>query len=244
MSDLHRRLADVRLAGNARRDRRGVGAIPRACFQRAGIDAPQTIVRRNADMPAVPGGIRDGARQGDRAGPGDAAAGRARLRDAVAASRPAALPDLLGADGAWAGRACAGGRPAELQRVRRRAGAALFQRDLDAGERGGHAGPCRRRAGHPARPHPRQALRLQQPRFHVRHHRAVARSRSDGRKPRHLLRAHRDRRASRLDRRGRRGQGGCLRDRLPLLAHGQAPRAEGQGACRSSAGPACARACR
>ena len=28
-------------------------------FQRAGIDAPQGIVRRNADMPAVPGGIRD-----------------------------------------------------------------------------------------------------------------------------------------------------------------------------------------
>ena len=31
----------------------------RAFFQRAGIDAPQTIVRRNAEMPAVPGGIRD-----------------------------------------------------------------------------------------------------------------------------------------------------------------------------------------
>jgi ABC-type phosphate/phosphonate transport system substrate-binding protein len=30
-----------------------------AFFQRAGIDAPKTIVRRNADMPAVPGGIRD-----------------------------------------------------------------------------------------------------------------------------------------------------------------------------------------
>ena len=44
----------------------------------------------------------------------------------------------------------------------------------------------------------------------------------------HLLRAHRDRRASRLDRRGRRGQGGCLRDRLPQLAHGAAPRAGGQ----------------
>src|SRR5258708_7157917 len=31
----------------------------RAFFQRAGIDAPQGIIRRNADMPAVPGGIRD-----------------------------------------------------------------------------------------------------------------------------------------------------------------------------------------
>ena len=57
-------------------------------------------------------------------------------------------------------------------------------------------------------------------------------------------RAHRDRRASRFDRRRGRGQGGCLRDRLPLLAHGQAPRAEGRRAARSSAGPACARACR
>ena len=42
-------------------------------------------------------------------------------------------PDLLGADGARAGRACAGGRPAELRRLRGRAGAALFERDLDAG---------------------------------------------------------------------------------------------------------------
>jgi ABC-type phosphate/phosphonate transport system substrate-binding protein len=32
----------------------------RAYFQRAGIDAPQGIVRRNADMPDVPGGIRGG----------------------------------------------------------------------------------------------------------------------------------------------------------------------------------------
>ena len=28
-------------------------------FQRAGIDAPKSIIRRNAEMPAVPGGIRD-----------------------------------------------------------------------------------------------------------------------------------------------------------------------------------------
>ena len=65
-----------------------------------------------------------------------------------------------------------------------------------------------------------------------------ARSGGDGRKPRHLLRAHRDRRASRLDRRGRRGQGGCLRDRLPQLAHGAHERARvvgwtaGARACR------------
>ena len=32
----------------------------RAFFQRAGIEAPQAIVRRNAEMPPVPGGIRDG----------------------------------------------------------------------------------------------------------------------------------------------------------------------------------------
>ena len=31
----------------------------REFFRRAGIDAPETIVRRNADMPAVRGGIRD-----------------------------------------------------------------------------------------------------------------------------------------------------------------------------------------
>lgn len=31
----------------------------RSFFRRAGIDAPETIVRRNADMPPVPGGIRD-----------------------------------------------------------------------------------------------------------------------------------------------------------------------------------------
>ncbi|MDW6020457.1 PhnD/SsuA/transferrin family substrate-binding protein [Mesorhizobium sp. BAC0120] len=31
----------------------------RALLRRAGIDAPEMIVRRNADMPAVPGGIRD-----------------------------------------------------------------------------------------------------------------------------------------------------------------------------------------
>ena len=49
-----------------------------------------------------------------------------------------------------------------------------------------------------------------------------ARPRGDGRKPRHLFRAHRDRRPPRLDRRGRRGQGGCLRHRLPKLAHGAA----------------------
>lgn len=28
-------------------------------FRRAGIDAPETLVRRNSDLPAVPGGIRD-----------------------------------------------------------------------------------------------------------------------------------------------------------------------------------------
>ena len=32
----------------------------RARLVAAGIDAPQKIVRRNADLPAVPGGIRDG----------------------------------------------------------------------------------------------------------------------------------------------------------------------------------------
>src|SRR5262245_61543230 len=32
----------------------------RAALRSAGIDAPETIVRRNADMPAVPGGIRNG----------------------------------------------------------------------------------------------------------------------------------------------------------------------------------------
>lgn len=31
----------------------------RAFFRRAGIDAPQTLVRRNGDLPPVPGGIRD-----------------------------------------------------------------------------------------------------------------------------------------------------------------------------------------
>jgi ABC-type phosphate/phosphonate transport system substrate-binding protein len=42
-------------------------------FQRAGIDAPQKIIRRNAEMPAVPGGIRDS-------------------NDAVIALDPATLP--------------------------------------------------------------------------------------------------------------------------------------------------------
>lgn len=45
----------------------------REILRRAGIDAPDTIVRRNADMPAVPGGIRD-------------ASGKVIARD------PAALP--------------------------------------------------------------------------------------------------------------------------------------------------------
>ncbi|PLP60567.1 phosphate ABC transporter substrate-binding protein [Mesorhizobium loti] len=31
----------------------------RHALQRAGVDAPETMVRRNADLPAVPGGIRD-----------------------------------------------------------------------------------------------------------------------------------------------------------------------------------------
>ena len=33
----------------------------RDAFRAAGIKAPQRLVRRNADMPAVPGGIRDQA---------------------------------------------------------------------------------------------------------------------------------------------------------------------------------------
>ena len=33
----------------------------RGALQHAGIDAPDRLVRRNADMPAVPGGIRDGS---------------------------------------------------------------------------------------------------------------------------------------------------------------------------------------
>jgi ABC-type phosphate/phosphonate transport system substrate-binding protein len=33
----------------------------RSFFRSAGVDAPETTVRRNADMPAVPGGIRDGS---------------------------------------------------------------------------------------------------------------------------------------------------------------------------------------
>ena len=32
----------------------------RARLQQAGIDAPEKLVRRNADLPAVPGGIRNG----------------------------------------------------------------------------------------------------------------------------------------------------------------------------------------
>ena len=137
-------------------------------------------------------------------------------------------PDLLGADGARPCRACAGGRPAQLQGFRGRAGAALFERDLMRGAEAGVGSPRRRQPDHPARPDPRQALCLQQPRLHVGHHGADARPRRHGRKPRHLFRAHRDRRPPRLDRRCGRRQGRCLRDRLPLLAHGQAPRAEGQ----------------
>ncbi|WP_214470481.1 PhnD/SsuA/transferrin family substrate-binding protein [Mesorhizobium sp. dw_380] len=38
-------------------------ALLRDAFRQKGIDAPQTIARRNSDLPAVPGGIRDG--QGD-----------------------------------------------------------------------------------------------------------------------------------------------------------------------------------
>ena len=68
----------------------------RAFFQRAGIDAPQTIVRRNAEMPAGARRHPRRRRQGDRARSGDAAAGRARLRDAVAASRAAARQTCWG----------------------------------------------------------------------------------------------------------------------------------------------------
>ena len=107
-----------------------------AFFQRAGIDAPKTIVRRNAEMPAVPGGIRD--RDGN-----------------VIAPDPASLPpdefdfqtlwrhpDLLLAQTCWGpmelglAEHVRRGRPAQLQGVRRRAGAALFERDIDAAERG------------------------------------------------------------------------------------------------------------
>ena len=48
----------------------------------------------------------------------------------------------------------------------------------------------------------------------------------------HLLRAHRDRRASRLDRRGCRWQGRCLRDRRPQLGYGAALRAARGRTCR------------
>lgn len=33
----------------------------RARFRKSGVDAPETLVRRNGDMPAVPGGVRDAA---------------------------------------------------------------------------------------------------------------------------------------------------------------------------------------
>jgi ABC-type phosphate/phosphonate transport system substrate-binding protein len=55
----------------------------RSFFRRAGIDAPETTVRRNADMPAVPGGIRD-------------------ERGAVIAPDPATLPpDELDCETLW-----------------------------------------------------------------------------------------------------------------------------------------------
>ena len=54
-----------------------------AFFQRAGIEAPQKIVRRNAEMPAVPGGIRDS-------------------NDTVIAPDPATLPpDELDVETLW-----------------------------------------------------------------------------------------------------------------------------------------------
>ena len=67
-----------------------------AFFQRAGIDAPKTIVRRNADMPAVPGGIRDARGQGDRTGSGDAC----RRTNSIS-RRLWRHPDLLLAQTCW-----------------------------------------------------------------------------------------------------------------------------------------------
>ena len=194
---------------------------------RAASSAPASMRRRPSSgaMPKCrpcPGGIRRRRRQGDRARSGDAAAGRARCRNAVAASRAAVRQTCWGPMELGLGEHVQVVGQPSYNGFEGGQGQLYSSAHVDAGERTAarHRRAARRTAPrHPARPDARQALRLQQPRFHVRLHGAVARSRSDGRKPRHLCRADRDAAAHRASIVAvAEGRADVCRDRLPLLA--------------------------
>ena len=143
MSTFIAALADVRLARRRapRPTRNGRGCA--TAFQRAGIDAPQTIVRRNAELPAVPGGIRDG--DGKVIAPDPATLPPDELDFTTLWRHPALLlrqtcwgPMELG----LAEHVQVVGQPS-YDALRGRAGRALFERDPDAGGRGAGGRPHR-----------------------------------------------------------------------------------------------------
>ncbi len=202
--------------------------------------------RRNGDLPPVPGGIRDADGQ-------------------LIAPDPATLPpdeldfqtlwlhpDLLFAQTCWGPMEL--GLSSHVQVVGQPSydgfeggqGRALFERDGDAGRRGGLRFDRLRTAARSSR-----SICIRGKRFTFNSLDSMsgiigadARPRGDGRKPRHLLRAHRKRRASRFDRRRRRGQGGCRGDRLPLAGRWRkrfeptAQKVAGRRLDRAAQGPA------
>jgi hypothetical protein len=104
----------------------------RAFLQRAGIEAPQTIVRRNAEMPAVPGGIRDGA--GKVIAPDPATLPPDEFDFKRCGGIPICCsPDLLGADGARFGAREVVGQPTQGFEGGQ---GQLYSSDIDAGGRG------------------------------------------------------------------------------------------------------------
>ena len=155
-----------------------MGGFARAS-QHAGIDAPEKLVRRNADLPAVPGGIRDG--EGRVIAPDPATLPSDELDFPTLWKHPA----LLFAQTCWgpmeeglAQHVSVVGQPSydgiEGGQGELYSSAILMRR----GDNGGRCPGARRRPRRsPARPLPQQAFRLQQPRFHVGHHRAYPRSR-------------------------------------------------------------------
>ena len=194
-------------------------------------------MRRNADLPAVPGGIRDG--EGRMIAPDPATLPSDELDFPTLWKHPA----LLFAQTCW-GPMEEGleeyvsviGQPSydgiEGGQGELYSSAILMRRgDPGYGRRGGCKSSPPTAAPSSRSTFSATTLRLQQPDSMSGIVALDPRSRSNGRKPRNLLRAHRDGGPPRLDRRRRRGQGGCLRRRLPQLASGAAPRAS-RGGCR------------
>ncbi len=205
-------------------------AALRAGLVAAGIDAPERLVRRNGDLPAVPGGIRDEAGN-------------------VIAPDPATLPpDDLDFPTLWRhpkllfGQACWGPMELGLAKQVRVVGQPDYSM-FEGGEGALYSSAIVMRWDEePPSVLPRIPLNL------IRNKRLAFNSDDSmsgiialtrelaalGESTRHLLRTHRKRRTSRLHRRGRGGQGGRGGDRLPQL-----------GACAAfRAGSTARRGCR